>query len=139
MTSAQQTSPEPVTASPARSPLFGALIGLASLGVLLQGVWAGLFVREGTDFVDSWVTVHGIDAMVTTALALAAAIVALLRLRARHDLVMGSIAFFVLLVAEMGLGYAIGDTPGIEAVHFPLAMALLGLAVWLPLRARHRG
>jgi heme A synthase len=128
-----------VTPARERSPLFGALIGLASLGVLLQGVWAGLFIREGQDFRENWVAVHSIDATVTGALALVAVIVALVQLRHRRDLVVGSIVFFLLLVLEMFLGGLIGDSPGVAAVHIPLALALMGLAVWLPLRAARPG
>jgi hypothetical protein len=30
--------------------LFASLIGLTSLAILLQGLWTGLFLREGEDF-----------------------------------------------------------------------------------------
>ena len=33
-------------------------------------------------------------------------------------------------------GWFIGDHAGLEVIHFPLALALMALAVWLPLRAR---
>jgi heme A synthase len=121
-----------------RSPLFSAIIGLASLGVLLQGVWAGLFFGDSGNH-DLWVRVHQIGGMVTGALALVAAIVALAQLRHRRGVVVGAIVFFVLVVAEIGLGEALGDQRGLAAVHIPLAMALMGLAVWLPLRAARRG
>lgn len=121
-----------------RNPLFGAVIGLASLGVLLQGVWAGLFFGDPGNH-DLWVRVHQIGGMVTGALALVAAIVALAQLRHRRDIVVGAIVFFVLVVAEIGLGEAVGDQRGLVAVHIPLAMALMALAVWLPLRAARRG
>jgi heme A synthase len=131
----------PTVATPARerSPLFSALVGLASLGVLLQGVWAGLFIREDQPFRDNWVTVHSIDATVTGALALIAVIVAFVQLRHRRDLVVGSVVFLLLLILEMFLGGLIGGTPGVAAVHIPLALLLMGLAVWLPLRAARRG
>jgi heme A synthase len=122
-----------------RSPLFTTLIGLASLGVLLQGVWAGLFIREGQDFRPTWVGVHSIDATVTGALALIAVVVAFVQLRHRRDVVAGSVVFLLLLVLEMFLGGLIGDSPGLAAVHIPLALALMGMAVWLPLRAARRG
>ena len=61
----------------ARSPLYSALVGLASLGVLLQGVWAGLFIREGKDFdatsaQSNFVEVHDWGARIAIVLALAA-------------------------------------------------------------------
>jgi hypothetical protein len=128
--------PVPAVAPARRSRLFSVLVGLSTLVVLLQGLWAGLFVHEGKDYTDSWVEVHARGADVAIGLALVATVVALVRLRSRTDLVVGSIAFTVLLVLEAYLGGLIGDHGALTAVHFPLAMLLMGLAVWLPLRAR---
>lgn len=114
---------------------FTALVGLAALLVLLQGVWAGLFIREGQDFRDNWVEWHARGADVAIGLAAIAAVLAIVKLRHRRDLLVGSIVFTVLLALESYLGGIIGDSPGAEIVHFPLALALMGLAVWLPLRA----
>ncbi len=129
--------PRAALASPqaARSPLFSALVGLAGVGVLLQGVWAGLFIREGKAVDDMWVEVHARGAEITIVLALLAAVVALLRLRSRRGLVLGSLAFLVLLVVESYIGGLVGGQQLLEVVHFPLAMALLGLAVYLPVAA----
>lgn len=131
----------PTTASPdrTRSPLYSALVGLASLGVLLQGVWAGLFIRENAGYDSHWVAVHSLDGQVTTALALVATGVAFVQLRARRDLVLGTALLTVLLVVEVALGEAVGRSHALQVVHIPLAMALMGLAVWLPLRARRAG
>ena len=133
----------PVTDAPARatrprSRLFSILIGLSTLVVLLQGLWAGLFVQEGEDYKDNWVEVHARGAELAIALAVVALVVALVKLRSRRDLVVGSVAFVVLLVLEAYLGGLIGDHAGLTAIHFPLAMALMGLAVWLPVRAVRR-
>lgn len=125
--------------TPARSPLYSALVGLASLGVLLQGVWAGLFIRENAGYDSRWVAVHALDGQVTTALALAATTVAFFQLRARRDLVLGTAVLTVLLVVEVALGEAVSGSHALQVVHIPLAMALMGLAVWLPLRARRAG
>ena len=114
---------------------YSALIGLAALAVLLQGLWAGLFVHEGQDYRQSWVDVHARGAEVAIVLAAAATVVAFVRLRDRRDLLLGSAAMTVLLVVEAYLGGLIGDSPSITVIHFPLAMALMGLAVWLPVRA----
>ena len=138
MASAESTTTPPTAPAPARSPLFAAVIGLASLGVLLQGLWAGLFSGGDLAHREGWVTVHQIGGTVTGALALIAAVVALVQLRHRRELVIGSIVFLVLVVAEIGLGEAIQDTRGLTAVHFPLALLLMALAVWLPLRASSR-
>ena len=81
---------------------------------------------------------HARGAEVAIALAVVATIVALVKLRARRDLVVGSIAFIVLLVLESYLGGLIGDHSRLTAVHIPLAMLLMGLAVWLPVRASRR-
>ncbi|HEY0238488.1 MAG TPA: hypothetical protein VGC37_07580 [Friedmanniella sp.] len=131
------------TAAPTRpvratSRLYSVLVGLSTLVVLLQGLWAGLFVQEGEDYKDQWVSVHARGADVAIGLALIATVVALVKLRSRLDLVVGSIVFTVLLVLEAFLGGLIGDHAAVTAIHFPLAMALMGLAVWLPVRASRR-
>jgi nitrate/nitrite transporter NarK len=118
------------------SPLYGILIGLTTLGVLLQGLWAGLFLRERGGWVDRWVGVHALDGQVTTALALVAAVVAFVQLRERRDLVLGTAVLTVALALEVGLGSAAGDSTAARAVHVPLALLIMGLAVSLPLRAR---
>lgn len=124
------------TRTPARSVSYSVLIGLAALGVLLQGVWAALFIHEGQDNNSTWVEVHARGADVTLALAVLATVVAFAKLRARRDLVIGSVVFTLALALEAFLGGLVGDHSSLEIVHFPLAMALLGLAVWLPMRAR---
>ena len=48
----------------------------------------------------------------------------------------GTAVFLVALALEGHLGSLIGDSPAVTALHFPLGMALMGLAVWLPLRSR---
>jgi heme A synthase len=121
-----------------RSPLYSSLIGLAALGVVLQGLWAGIFIREGKDVRESWVTVHAIGADITIALAVIATVVAFVQLRHRREIVVGSIVFTVLLALEAFIGGLVGGHQNLQAVHFPLALALVGLAVWLPLRASQR-
>jgi hypothetical protein len=67
-------------------------------------------------------------------------IVAVWRLRVRKDLLVGTGLLFVLLLAEAYIGGEIGDHASWPAAHIPLAMALMGLSVWLPSRAvRGRG
>ena len=124
----------------ARSPLYSAVIGLAALAVLLQGLWAGLFLREGGGYRNSWVTVHAHGAEVAIALAAIATIIAFIQLRSRREVLIGSVVFTLLLILEAYLGGKVSDdhSIGAQAVHIPLAMALMGLAVWLPLRASLR-
>jgi heme A synthase len=134
-----RTSSDQPSTERTRSPLYSAVIGLAGLAVLLQGVWAGLFIREHQGNDDTWVTVHAHGAEAAIGLALIATIIALVQLRARKDVVIGSVVFTLLLVVEAFLGGLIGEHSRLQAIHIPLAMALLGLAVWLPLRASRRG
>ncbi len=118
-----------------RSRAFTVLTGLAGLAIVLQGVWAGLFIHEGHDFQQGWVEVHARDGDIAIGLAFFATLVALAKLRSRPGLVAGSIAFTGLLALEAFLGGLIGDAPWVAIIHIPLALALMGLAVWLPLRA----
>jgi hypothetical protein len=119
------------------SRLYTSLVGLTALGIVLQGVWAGLFIRTGTDeYKESLVEVHARGADVTIVLAVLALVVALWRLRSRLDLLIGTAALAVLLVAEAFVGGLIEDRQLLEVIHFPLALGLIGLAVWLPIRSR---
>ena len=70
--------------------LYCAVIGLAALAVLLQGLWAGLFVHEGKDYQQSWVEVHARGADLAILLAAVATAVAFVRLRERRDLLVGA-------------------------------------------------
>jgi hypothetical protein len=125
-----------------RSPVFSALIGLAALAVLLQGLWAGIFLAHDgkRDDAGGWIDVHARGADVAIVLALAATIYAFVKLRPRRDLWIGGIVLIVLLILESYLGGLIRDDSrdNLTAVHVPLAMAIMGLVVWLPLRARRR-
>jgi len=73
---------------------------------------------------------------VAIVLAALATALAILKLRPRKDLWIGSGVLTVLLVLESYLGGLIRDSgkDSLTAVHIPLAMALMGLAVWLPFR-----
>jgi hypothetical protein len=128
---------------PARSGLFSALIGLSALAVLLQGLWAGIFLEHdgARDAASGWIDVHARGADVAIVLAAAATIVGFVKLRGRKDLWIGSAVLTVLLILESYLGGLIRDNgkDSLTAVHIPLAMALMGLVVWLPLRSRRRG
>ena len=136
------TEPTTSTTTPDRSAADGArkayvsLIGVASVVVLLQALWAGLFVHEGEDYEEKWVEIHARGADLAILLTVVAAVVVIVKLRHRKDLLVGTVAMAVVLVLEAYLGGLIGDQPGVTAIHFPLALALMGLSVWLPLRAR---
>ena len=122
------------TTSTKPHPLWSALIGLTTLGVLLQGLWAGLFLRRDADG-STWYAVHQHGAEATVTLALLATVAAAVWLRHRADLLGGTVLLLVLLVAEYFLGRAGGSS---VAVHVPLALLIMGLAVWLPVAARRR-
>lgn len=130
------------TSAPATSAytVFGVLTGLTGLVVLLQGLWAGIFLEHDgeRDAASSWISVHAWGAHTATALALLTVLWAAWKLRSRTDLVIGSVALFVVILAESYIGGLISgagkDT--LTAVHVPLAMITMGLAVWLPLRVR---
>jgi hypothetical protein len=135
-----QTQPKRRTG---RDPLYASLVGLTSLVVLLQGLWAGLFIREGkaydaTSSQANFVEVHDWGARVAIVLALVSLVVAFVRVRGRRELLIGTGALFLLLMLEAFIGGEIGDHANLPAVHIPLAMALMGLVVWLPARAARR-
>ena len=138
------TSPNPTPARRAsRDALYASMIGLTSLVVLLQGLWAGLFIREGKAFdassaQSSWVEVHDWGARVAIVLAFVSLVLVVRRLRDRTELVAGTAALFVFLLVEAFIGGKIGEHPSWPSVHVPLAMALMGLSVWLPARAARR-
>src|SRR3954452_11107638 len=123
-------------ASPNRTgyALYSSLIGLSALAVLLQGLWAGLFLQQDGADHSSWVDVHARGGEVAIALAILATAVALWKLRERRDLWIGSIVLVVLLFVESYLGGEIrdGGKSSLTIVHVPLAMALMALVVWLP-------
>lgn len=131
-TAGTDADPRPAARRAHRSPVYSILIGLASLGVLLQGVWAGLFVREGQENVGSWVEVHDAGARITFVLAVLAFVAALVWLRRRVSLVVATGVFALLVLLESYIGGEIGKHAWYQSVHFPLAMALLALAVYLP-------
>lgn len=142
MSTTARTGDAAITAR-ANTALFSAFAGLTSLVVLLQGLWAGLFVPvgKGGPYNDTWVNVHNWGGRIALLLALVTAVVGFVTLRARRDLWIGAIILTVLVAFEVGLGSAISDSRsgGAAAVHIPLALVIMALAVWLPLRARHAG
>jgi hypothetical protein len=141
MTAATTTSArsDSVTDDGGRRHVYSALTGVAALAVLLQGLWAGLFLEHDgqRDSASSWIDVHAIGGEVAIVFAVLAAAWALFRLRSRKDLLYGAIVLVVLLVLESYLGGLIRDDgkDSLTPVHIPLAMFLMAISVWLPLRA----
>ena len=129
------STPQTTTAPRTRPhPAFSALVGLTTLGVLLQGLWAGLFMREGNDY-GAWLAVHQHAAEATIVLALLATVAAVVWMRHRTPVVAATAALLVLLVVEYFLGRAGNESVGV-VFHVPLALLLMGLAVYLPVLAR---
>ena len=121
----------------AHSIAYNILIGLTTLAILLQGVWAGIFLSYDKR-PEKWINVHARGAEVAIGLCVLALIAAVVQLRSRRDLVIGTAVLLVLLIVEAYLGGRVTDDGDdkITAVHVPLALAIMGLAVWLPFRAR---
>ncbi len=144
MTSASTRVEHTPATSATRAPgrrLFSIVTGLAALLVLLQGLWAGIFLEHDgeRDAASSWIEVHARGGEITLALAVVALVIAWVKLRDRRDLLLGSTALVLLLVLESYIGGLIADDSkdSLTAIHVPLAMATMAVAVWLPLRARH--
>ncbi len=142
MTSSSTDVRTPVAGSSGAALAQRVLLGLAALAVLLQGLWAGIFLRyDGQrDASEGWIEVHSAGGEVAIALTALAAVVGFWKLRERRDLWIGSAVLAVLLVLESYLGGLIKDSgkDQLTAVHIPLAMALMGVAVWLVVRVRSR-
>ena len=128
------STPQPAPTAARLHPAFSALVGLTSLGVLLQALWAGLFLRQGNDY-GRWLAVHQHSAEATIVLALLSTVAAVVWMRHRTPVVVATAALLVLLVVEYFLGRAGSESAGI-VVHVPLAMLLMALAVYLPVMAR---
>ncbi|MCO5968224.1 hypothetical protein [Actinoallomurus soli] len=128
--------------SSARNTAFSVLMGISALAVLLQGLWAGIFLEHDgrRDAAGSWIDVHARGADVALAFAVLGTAYALWKRRARKDLWIGGLIFIVLIVVESYLGGQIRDASKdtLTAIHVPLAMAIMALAVWLPMRAARR-
>ena len=139
-TTSQRATPTRPDTPSGRSALFNVLLGLASLAVLLQGLWAGIFLEHDgkRDQAQSWIEVHARGADVAIVLAALATVVAFAKLRERRDLWLGSAVLTVVLLVESYIGGLVGDHAALTAVHVPLAMALMALVVWLPMRAARR-
>jgi hypothetical protein len=132
------------TSAPARSGAARALaplIGVTSLGVLLQAVTAGIFMALRRNGGEAWVGVHDMIANVTVLVSIAAAVVALIAVRGTRPVVAwGSLVLAVLLIAQTLVGHLMADAEldGLVALHVPLAMLVFGLTIWLSVATARR-
>jgi lipopolysaccharide export LptBFGC system permease protein LptF len=124
--------------SPAAVKAISALVGVLSLGVLVQAVTGGIFAREPKH--KGLIDAHSGIAYLIAVLALAIAVVGFVMWRGRTggQVVMAeAVALFVLVVVQIGIGQQIGDLnkggthPGLLAIHIPLALLIFGLSVHL--------
>lgn len=126
--------------TPASTRAFTVLMALATVAILLQGLWAGIFLEHDgrRDAAGRWIDVHARGGELALVLVAAATVAAFVRLRRRRDLWIGSAALTALLVLESYLGGLIRDSgkDTLTAIHVPLAMAIVAMAVWLTARSR---
>lgn len=124
------------------STLFRVLIVLDAVAILLQGLWAGIFLRHDgeRDAAGSWIDTHALGGEVAIVLTIAATLVAVIWLRPRKDLWVGGAILAVLLILESYLGGLIRDDgkDDLTAVHIPLAMLLMTAIAVLTVRAMQR-
>ncbi|MDQ6798616.1 MAG: hypothetical protein M3011_11485, partial [Actinomycetota bacterium] len=122
--------------SPAAVKAIDALVGVLSLGILVQAVTSGIFVREANR--NGWINAHSGVAYLVALLALAAVVVAVVMWRGKVGatvVVPGTVALLVAVVIQIGLGQQIGDLgkagthPGLLAIHIPLALIIFGIAL----------
>ena len=118
--------------------LIAAIVGALSLGVLVQAVTSGVFVREPKR--TGWINTHSGVAYVVALLALAAVVVALGMWRGKEGapvVIAETVSLLVAVVIQIGIGQQIGDLgkggthPGLLAIHIPLALIIFGLALHL--------
>jgi len=116
---------------------YTSLVGLVGLAILLQGIFAGVFVEPGRH--SGALNAHDVNADVTLGLSVLAALYAIVLLRhAAPSLVTGSLVLVALLVALVAIGHAItgsGDH-GLTSLHVPLALLAFGQTIWLSVRER---
>lgn len=125
-----------------RKPVFSILVGISALAVLLQGLWAGIFLEHDghRDAASNWIDVHARGGDLALVFAALATVYAFWKRRDRKDLWVGGAVYTVLIAFEAWIGGLIRDNGAdtLTPLHVPLAMAIMALAVWLPLKARQR-
>jgi hypothetical protein len=143
MTTTMSTREQSHQATRPKITVFSALIGVSALAVLLQGLWAGIFLEHDGHraAASSWIDVHARGADVALFFAALATVYALWKRPSRRDLWAGGLVLTALIVIESYLGGLIRDAGAdtLTAVHVPLAMAIMGMAVWLSLRSARGG
>ena len=125
METTEQT-PAPVAATPDRrsNTVENALAAVVLLGMLVQAVLAGRHIA-----LDGPITLHGIIGSTVFVLQLILVAMLFLRRATRAAIITAGLVT-VLLVAQIGLGYAARGSHDLVALHIPLGVALFGVATW---------
>jgi heme A synthase len=114
-----------------------ALIWTLLADIVLQGLWAGVFLQHDWRGGESaiWVDIHARAGELTILIAGAAAVLAYRRLPNRRGTYRATAALTALLVLEAFIGGLIRDHHvwWLTALHIPLAMVLVWLTVELAL------
>lgn len=110
--------------------ILSMIAGIVALLILLQGVWAGIFLGHHGG---PWKDIHGGLGELATLIAIGGFVFALLKLKHRRDVVTGTAVLAVLMILAVGAGMA---GKGGLVVHLPLALASMAVAAWLPTRLR---
>lgn len=130
MTEVATTATKATAATRWVAGLFSAALVL----VVLQGLWAGMFIEQDSDL---WVFVHGRGAEASILVAGVATVLAFAKLRSHRSLWVVGAVFTVVLVLIAYLGGLISDD-GMDSlipVHVPLAMGSLLLGTWLAVKS----
>lgn len=118
---------------------FAGLVALVGIITLFQGAMAGVFVRDDKerDARSAFIDAHAWGAHVGTVLAVALAALAVWKLREHRAVVMASVALALSFLGESYLGGLIRehDAQALTPLHVPLGMAILGLTVFLAIKA----
>jgi hypothetical protein len=127
MSAAQSPSPNAVK-------LISALVGVVALLILIQGVTAGIFVRQPGK--TTWVHAHQGLAYLAALLAAAAVVVAFTTWKGMVGAQMvqrESVALLIAIIIQIGIGAQLGTSghSGLLAVHIPLALLIFGLTLHL--------
>ena len=127
------------TASTSTANAFAGLVAAVGLITLFQGAMAGVFVRDDKprDARSSFIDAHAWGAHIGTVLAIALAALAIWKLQERRDLVVASVALALAFLGESYIGGLIRDKGAqwLTPIHVPLGMTILGLTVFLAVKA----
>jgi len=118
---------------------YAITLGITVLFVFLQSLTAGVFIADAfTPHVKHvWLDLHGLIAYPIMVFAIAAAVIATMRLAHVRYLALGTWVLAAASVVQWLLGHAI-STLGMDWItpfHVVLAFVVYGLAIWLSVRS----